>query len=56
MPKIEHQTLELSNAFRDLIKLENAKAKLEVANILKNVMNEETAFQALKELAEWVAK
>jgi hypothetical protein len=55
--KTKHQATELANAFRDIITLEDAKAKLEVMAILRRVAdNEITPLAACTLLAEWAGK
>ena len=57
MPKLNHQATELANAFRNIITLEDAKAKLEVMAILRKAANGEiTPLDACIELTDWASK
>lgn len=57
MANLEHQTKELANAFRDLVTLEQTKAKLEVMEILKKVADRDISpMDACIELTEWCGK
>ena len=57
MPKLDHQVNELANAFRDVIALEESKAKLEVMAILQKVADRQISpLDACIELTEWCGK
>jgi hypothetical protein len=57
MSKTTHQAKELANAFRDVIALEDAKAKLEVMAILRKAADGHiTPLDACIELTEWAGK
>lgn len=57
MPKLDHQVTELANAFRDVIALEESKAKLEVMAILQKVADRQISpLDACIELTEWCGK